>query len=391
MTADEAGTTRKREIPAHRDTADPTVAETPAEPVFADALGGGALVLGDAAEALEMLAHHSGDCVRLLDLDGRILRWNSACELMYGWSAHEVVGKRLPHVPSRDRLRALRNIRDVAASGRVAKSETVQQRADDSLVAVRMVVIPVVDDEGNSAGVLSLTREASSDTRLERQREDFAAIISRQVRDPVSAILGYAQLLHRSEILEDSARRDRTVRSLTDCAEQVARLLDDLMLVYDFDEGRFALDIGPVDLGELVTRVVEQVHSSDRDVLVDFEPELGDIPADGRRLGQAVACLVDNAVRHAPPGTSVGVSVYAVGDEAVIEVVDTGPGIPPAEQPRIFDRFYSAASPDGNQPGVGIGLHLVRVIADAHGGTIAVASVPGAGSTFTLRLPRTAR
>lgn len=347
--------------------------------------------LGDIDTLLDTVALHTSDAVRLIDLDGRVLGWNRACELLYGWKAHEVLGKRLPHVPAEDRLRALCNIRVVAASGEVGVRETIAQRADGSRFAIRMTVIPVVDDEGNTAGVISLTREASADTRMEHERERFVEIISRQARDPMTAILGYAQLLGHSEISRDDARRDRTLQALTDAAEHVSRLLDDLMLVFDFEHGRLALETAPVDLGELVTHVVERAETYGVDVLVDFDPNLGEIVADGRRIRQAVACLLDNAVRHTPPGGTVGLSVFAAGDEAVVEVIDHGPGIALADQPLIFDRFYSAASPGGEQAGVGMGLYLVRVIVDAHGGAVNVVSTPGVGSTFALRLPRIAQ
>jgi len=138
-----------------------------------------------------------------------------------------------------------------------------------------------------------------------------------------------------------------------------------------------------------VTDAVSRVHGAESRVLVDFEPAIGAVPADRPRLVQAVASLVDNALHHSPRNAFVGVSVYGTGGEVVIEVADTGPGIEIAEQSLIFDRFYSGENVDGGREGIGIGLFLARVIAEAHGGAITVASAPSAGSTFTLRLPRT--
>lgn len=344
--------------------------------------------LGNPMDALDAFARHASDCVRLVDLDGRVLWWNAACERLYGWTAEEVVGERLPHVPPADRLRAIRNIRDVAASGVVAERETIGVRADGSQFALRMTVIPIVDADGDVSGVMSLTNALAADTRMEREREHFAEVISRQLRGPMNAIRGYVQLLGHAEIRGDEERLERTVHSLAREAHRVSALLDDLMVVFEFEEGRLELEKSRVNLGELVSHLAEAVDSHGVPVLVDFDPGLGQIPADAPRLRQAIACLIDNAVRYTPPGAAVQVSAYAEGDDAVIEVVDHGPGIPYAEQPIVFDRFHTGGADDDAREGIGIGLYLVRVTVDAHGGSVSVASAPGEGSTFTLRLPR---
>ena len=345
--------------------------------------------IGNADEVLEAVADHTGECVKLLDLDGHVLRWNSACEELYGWKAHEVVGKRLPHIPEEQRLSWVHQLRSVAADSRVVEREGHAVRSDGSRITLHMVLIPVFDRDGHAAGVLSLTRELGADTRLERHREDFVAVISRELRDPLTAVLGFTQLLQHPAIIEDAERRTRTVRALADRAGQMSKLLDDLLVVFEFERGELRLSHERVDTASAVTDAVGCVRGAESRVLVDFDPAIGPIPADRRRLIQAVASLVDNALHHTPDGAFVGVSVYGTADEVVIEVADTGSGIELSEQGRIFDRFYSGVSEGGSREGIGIGLFLARVIAEAHGGCITCASVPGAGSTFTLRLPRT--
>jgi len=346
--------------------------------------------IGNAEEVLEALARHSGDCVKLLDLDGHVLRWNSTCEDLYGWSAHEVLGKKLPHIAEENRLHLISDLREVAAGDRVVERDGQAMRSDGSRIMLRMVLIPVFDQDGDAAAIMSLTRELGPDTRLERHRNDFVEVVSRELRDPLTAVLGFTQLLQHPAIINDQERRSRTVRAIAERAGQMSALLDDLHVVFELERGELELTVEPTDLASAVADAVARVHGAEQRVVVDFEQRLGLIPADRQRVTQAIASLVNNALRHTPQDASIGVSLYSTAEEVVIEVADTGPGIDTSERDRIFDRFYSGTSKDGGREGLGIGLFLARVIAEAHGGFITVASLPAAGSTFAIRLPRTA-
>jgi len=346
--------------------------------------------IGNAEEVLEALARHSGDCVKLLDLDGHILRWNSTCEDLYGWNAHEVLGMKLPHIAEENRLHLISDLREVAAGDRVVERDGQAVRSDGSRIMLRMVLIPVFDQDGDAAAIMSLTRELGPDTRLERHRNDFVEVVSRELRDPLTAVLGFTQLLQHPAIINDAERRSKTVRALSERAGQMSSLLDDLHVIFELERGELELTIEPTDLASAVTDAVARVHGAEARVVVDFDPRLGRFPADRRRLTQAIASLINNALRHTPQDASVGVSLYGTATEVVVEVADTGPGIDVSERDRIFDRFYSGTSQHGGTEGLGIGLFLARVIAEAHGGSITVASLPAAGSTFAIRLPRTA-
>ncbi len=344
--------------------------------------------IGNAEEVLEALARHSGDCVKLLDLDGHVLRWNSTCEDLYGWNAHEVLGKVLPHIAEENRLHLISDLRAVAAGDCVVERDGQAMRSDGSRIMLHMVLIPVFDQDGDASAIMSLTRELGADTRHERHRNDFVEVVSRELRDPLTAVLGFTQLLQHPAIINDEVRRSRTVRALSERAGQMSALLDDLHVVFELERGELELAVEPTNLATAVSDAVSRVHGAEARVVVDFDPRLGPIPADRRRLTQAIASLINNALRHTPKDASVGVSLYGTATEVVIEVADTGPGIDTSERDRIFDRFYSGTSTEGGREGLGIGLFLARVIAEAHGGFITVASLPAAGSTFAIRLPR---
>lgn len=343
--------------------------------------------MGDAEWALEALTRHCTDCVKLVDLDGRMLRWNAACEQVYGYPAHEVMGAVLPHIPEEQRLREIRRLRDIAAEGRVTERDAVAVRQDGSRLTVRKVYIPVRDTDGAVAGLLVLDRDFADDTRLDAMRDDFLAAFSRQVRDPLTALLGYAQLLQRPEIAEDPVRRARTVSALVERAARASLLADDLQLLTELRSGEIELVREPVELASLITSAVAEVPKARKRVLADFDPTIPPVDADRKRLAVALRCLIDNAVRYAPEGTPVGVSVYEVDGDVVIEVSDRGPGIDPADRERIFGRYSTLEDASVAGAGLGIGLFLARHIMEAHGGVVNVASRPGAGATFSLRLP----
>ena len=349
--------------------------------------GEDAFSVGNADETLDAIVRYSGDCVKVLDLDGRVLQWNAVCEDLYGWRASEVLGTKLPFIPEHERLGTVRDMRAIASQNAAVEREARSLRSDGSLITLRSTIIPLQDSDGHAAATLSITREYGHDTRLTRQHEHFASAVSRQLSDPVTAILGFSQLLRRPEILEDPHRRERTVRALAERAGHLSMLLDDLLVVFESEDGELSLTLGPVDPGALLAEVVARVSPAESRLLLDFDASLTTIVADRRRLVQAISCLVDNALRFSPASEAVSVSVYRAEDEVVVEVTDTGCGIDLAEQRVIFDRFYHGAAAYDAWPGVGIGLYLVRIIANAHGGSIAVASKRGEGSTFTFRLP----
>ncbi|MDP2232239.1 MAG: PAS domain-containing sensor histidine kinase, partial [Actinomycetota bacterium] len=347
----------------------------------------------DATIVLERLIRYSSDAIEMLDLDGRVLRWNGGCENLYGFTAEEVIGERLPHHPEEHRSAVVARFRATAASGRVDEYDAVARRQDGSLVGVSLVVIPVNDGDGNPAAVLAVACEAGGDTRFERTREDFLTVVSSQIKGPLTAILGYAQLLSRPEILADASRRSRTLAALEQHTAQMATVVDDLLLVSGTDDTTPVLDLEPLDLGLVVSETVKafEQHNASHRFLIDFDTSIPALSGDRRRIERAVTSLLENAVAYSPIGSAVAVSVLLDGVEAIIEVTDTGVGIEPGDLEHVFERFYRGEGAENRQrPGVGIGLHLVKRIADAHGGSVSVESDPGHGSTFAIRLPASA-
>jgi len=340
--------------------------------------------IGNAEEALDALTRHMDQPVALIDLDGCVLRWNAASEAALGWQAGEVLGRKLPHVPHDLQRRFLTELRAIADAGRVVEREVEAVRADGMRVALRLVFIPVKDGDGHVFGALTIGNQIASDGRLGVQRDDLTSLVAQRLRDPITAILGAAQLLLRPEIADDPERRARTAATIVGGA-QVATAIVESLSIAAAAESTPELEMAPVDLATLVHEIVAGLPEDDH-VIVDFDPSLGAVRADRRRLQLVLGHLIATALRHSPPGLSVEVSVYARGNEAVIAVCDHGPSVEPRERERIFDRYYRGedlrAAADG-----GVGLFVVQSVARAHGGSVSVVNSPSGGTEFVFTLP----
>jgi two-component system OmpR family sensor kinase len=229
------------------------------------------------------------------------------------------------------------------------------------------------------------TRDAT-EARLRR----FVADASHELRTPVAAVSAYAELFDRGA----NVRPDDLGRVMTGIRAETARmgdLVEDLLLLARLDEGR-PLEQEAV---ELVTVAAEAVDAS-RAVGPQWPVQLDaghpvEVMGDAARLRQIFDNLLGNVRSHTPPGTATTVRLFEVGDEAVIEVADNGPGLDPDQATRVFERFYRVeASRSREHGGAGLGLAIVAAIVAAHGGRVEVtSSVEHPGTTFVVRLPRT--
>jgi signal transduction histidine kinase len=180
--------------------------------------------------------------------------------------------------------------------------------------------------------------------------------------------------------------------ALSDCLEESERVLSMLTTLMDISEaetGTMKLNVSAVALAKLATEVVELYEDTAEDAGVTLSSEVPadlTVPADRDRLRQALANLVDNAIKYTPRDGRVDLTATAEADAIVIRVADTGRGISEQDLPRIFDRLYRGDQSRATR-GLGLGLNLVRAYVEAQGGTVSVKSTPGTGTIFEIRLP----
>ncbi|MDQ2781107.1 MAG: HAMP domain-containing histidine kinase, partial [Actinomycetota bacterium] len=221
----------------------------------------------------------------------------------------------------------------------------------------------------------------------ERVRQ-FVADASHELRTPLASIRGYAELTRR-ETEPVPAAVSHAIGRVESEAMRMSTLVDDLLLLARLDAGR-PLDCEDVDISEMVVNAVSDAHAAapDHSWRLDLPDEPVEVRGDPARLHQIVANLLANARTHTAPGTVVLTSIGRESDHVRISVQDDGPGVPESLQPNVFQRFARGESSRYRAAGssTGLGLSIVAAVAQAHGGTVELASRPG-DTTFTVLLP----
>jgi signal transduction histidine kinase len=211
----------------------------------------------------------------------------------------------------------------------------------------------------------------------------FVSDASHELRTPITIVRGHLELLG-----DDPQERHETVTLVTDELDRMSRFVDDLLLLAKAEREDF-LRIGPVELGALTDELLEKAQAlGPRRWQLESRGEAR-LLADRQRLTQAIMGLAQNAVQHTADDDPVWIGSSVDGMEAGLWVRDGGPGIPRRDQARIFERFARASGSRRRSEGAGLGLAIVRAIAEAHGGRVELTSRPGAGATFTVMIPLT--
>ncbi|MHC3814452.1 ATP-binding protein [Streptomyces sp. DT9] len=255
--------------------------------------------------------------------------------------------------------------------------------------------VPVLVAADTEIGRLAATFNDMSAhrARLEAQRKAMVSDVAHELRTPLSNIRGWLEAAQDGVAEPDPA----FIASLHEEAVQLQHIIDDLQDLAQADAGALRLHAEPVRIEELLGQVAaaHQARAETSGVALTVLPVAPDHPvpgltADPVRLRQAIGNLVSNAVRHTPSGGSVTLRPYGSvsGDAVLVDVTDTGSGIPPEDLDHVFDRFWRGEKSRSRRTGgSGLGLAIVRKLTEAHDGTVTAVSVPGQGSVFTLRLP----
>ncbi len=226
----------------------------------------------------------------------------------------------------------------------------------------------------------------------DRTRRLLLADVSHELMTPLTAIRGYLETLSLHAESLDRTTRERYLAILRDETQRVEHIVGDLLDLARLEGGGESFEAQDVPLEDVFGRVLARHHRAAEEkgvtLSADVAPGAEIVTGDPLRLEQALQNLAANALRHTPPGGRVTLAAVLTEGSVIITVSDTGPGIPPGHLPYIFDRFYKVDPARGGEAtGSGLGLSIVKAIVERHGGTIAVASRPGEGATFTITFP----
>jgi signal transduction histidine kinase len=226
--------------------------------------------------------------------------------------------------------------------------------------------------------------------RLSALRADFVSLVSHELRAPMASVIGCAATLRSRWRVLRPDQRESFLALIEDETSRLAALIGDVLDTSRMDAGTFSYSFAPVNVEELVREAVAMTQLGHEEIQVQTElaSPLPAIRGDRERLRQVLLNLLGNAVKYTGGEDEVKVDVRASATNGRVEisVTDHGPGIAPADQRMIFEKF-GRATPSGSTPGAGLGLFIARSIVEAHDGSLEVESTPGSGATFTIALP----
>ncbi|MEA3209371.1 MAG: two-component system, OmpR family, phosphate regulon sensor histidine kinase PhoR [Chthoniobacter sp.] len=255
---------------------------------------------------------------------------------------------------------------------------------------VAVHAVPMRDDEGQP-GVVAIFRDMSRLKALEDVRREFVANVSHELRTPLSVFHGYVENLLDQPTMPRKEQAE-VFHILRKHSLRLNALLEDLLNLARLETRHEKLAPEPLALAAFVGNVVDdwkgRAEAKKVTLTLEAAPELPPLEADPRRLEQVVTNLLENAIKYTEEGGQIRITAVAIGEEIELRVADTGIGIPPADLPHIFERFYRAdKSRTREHGGTGLGLSIVKHIVQIHGGSVKAESTYGKGTVISLRLP----
>ena len=357
-------------------------------------------LLRESEERFRLLVEGVKDyAIFMLTPEGRIASWNVGAQNIKGYSAAEVLGKHFSIFYPPDAMarhwpeHQLRIARDEGRS----EDEGWRVRKDGTRFWANVVITALFDSEGELKGFAKITRDLTARRQVEelknaeRRTNEFLAMLAHELRNPLSPLQTALDILERKP--EDAAALDWVKQVFQRQVRHLTRLVDDLLDASRVTSGKISLRFESVDLAEVVRDTVESMRPSIEERQHELHIEIPDRPAivrgDATRLAQVVSNLLTNASKYTPDGGRIDVIVDANHEAVMLHVNDTGVGIAPELIPQMFELFVQGdRALDRKEGGLGIGLTLVKWLAELHGGTVAATSRgPGHGTRFSMRLP----
>jgi two-component system phosphate regulon sensor histidine kinase PhoR len=342
-------------------------------------------IMADRNKTLSILAGMV-EGVLAVDREERVVHANAAAQAILGIDARNALGRRIWEVTRVTEVSEA--LGEAMRQNRVRVSE-VRVPTPQKDQVIQLTASPLKDASDSLDGAIVVLHDVSELRQLESVRRDFVANISHELKTPLAAIRGLVETLIDDREIEPGTR-DRFVEKIRDQSMRLNNIVSDLLTLSRLESGPGGLRFEGMDLRETVTESYRaQVHAAESKQ-VALVARVPDVPVaidgDGEALRELVDNLVNNAIKYTPSGGQVDVRLGVEGSHVVLEVEDTGIGIPIEEQGRIFERFYRVDKARSRQMGgTGLGLSIVKHVALAHGGNVSLKSAPGRGSTFRVQ------
>ncbi|WP_217352470.1 ATP-binding protein [Candidatus Viridilinea mediisalina] len=349
-------------------------------------------------QRLQAVFEHSPEGIVVAEApDGQIALLNPAASKLFGplepnasLLHHPLAGRThqpggYPCVP--EDLPMLRTLHEGRATYAVELTIT---RPDGRRIPVLATSVPLYEPHGALQGVVGVFQDIRRLRELERLRSDVVALVNHELRTPLTTIRGSAESLLSNSHTNDPAHIRSFAQIIKQQGEQLQELLDNMLQLSQLEAGALRLQRQSLTLPPLLRSVIAHAreHMPDLRLQADVSADLAPVSIDVRRIEQVLQNLLDNAAKYSPPNGVITISAQRSEQQIVVSVRDQGPGIPPDERERVFDRFYQAARPSTRPvAGTGLGLAICKALIEAHNGLIWIDEPPGGGTLACFSLP----
>jgi len=376
--------------PATPSTSEVTPGQPPREPAPEVACPGATVGQELEREFIAAVLRLVGSLVTVIDREGRIVLFNQACERSTGYRFAEVQGRKAQDIfllpaEQQSTIAAFTSL----FTGRSPGAHECHWRARNGELRLISWWSAVLRSEtGEVQHVIATGTDITEKRRAEELREHYLSLITHDLRQPLAAITTMADWLSLALRSPGDAQQLEAIAAIQRSAASMASMIQELVESASLEAGELVLDRQPADLLALVRGAATLVGvdgGSDR-IQLHLPAGTLHLPLDANRLERALVNLLGNALKYSPAPEPVALRVLVAGTEVQVAVSDRGAGIPPADLPRIFDRFFRGPA-HRRERGLGLGLYITRLIVEAHGGRIAAESTVGHGTTVTFTLP----
>jgi two-component system NtrC family sensor kinase len=326
---------------------------------------------------LEAILQGVEDGVMITDSDGRMILANRMARSLFGLGDSALAGKSFRETIANPELQFLFSRRQ--------NEDPRSRRIEITLPDERIFSASVTPIEG--VGYAIDMHDITHLKELDRLKSEFVAAVSHDLRSPLTTILGYVDLIERAGPV--TPQQKEFILRVQNSVGSITALIADLLDLGKIESG-IDTHKEPMQIGLMIRSALESIRARSEDkriqVKVTLQEELPQLFGNPIRLRQMISNLLDNAIKYTPEGGTVTLTCEREGDHILLRISDTGIGIPPSEEPYIFNKFFRATNAQ-NTSGTGLGLSIVKSVVDFHGGRIWVDSTPGTGTTFTIVLP----
>ena len=358
----------------------------------------------DSQQRLSLLVEQSPVAVIEWNTKFEVVDWNPAAETIFGFSKEEAVGRHAAGlmIPEEYRAEVDAIWADLLTLKGGDRNTNENFTKDGRTITCEWFNTPLTNEVGEVFGVASLVLDITERQQAEkaivqgdRLKSEFLANMSHELRTPLNSILGYTDvlLMGLDGDLDEEVTTD--LEAIHENSQHLLNLINDILDLAKIEAGRMTIELGDVDLAELLAEVKKTsaglLVNKDVEMVVEVKEKLQKIVADYHRIYQVINNLVSNSVKFTEKG-EITLRAFTEGDEMVLQVEDTGIGISQEDLDAIFEEFTQADTSSTRQhEGTGLGLTITRRLVQMHGGTISVESELGKGSIFTVRLPMQAK